>query len=325
MTLVEAVTFFKQYENCRTFMVALRWPDGVVKCPRCNSDHVKYLEKARVWKCYGKHDHAKFTLKTGTIFEDSPIGLDKWLVAVWQIVNCRNGISSWELHRALGVTQKTAWFMLHRVRLAMQDDFSGGMLSGEIEVDESFIGGKARNMHEVRKQRVFQGKQGPANAKTIVLGILERETDKKPKRVRTSVIADRRKESIKPEVVAHVAPGSQIHTDDHGVNWRMDDTYVHNIVNHLETYVQGNVHTNTLENFWSLLKRGLGGTYVAVEPFHLFRYIDEQAFRFNNRKDADGNVISDYDRFKAALSQIVGRRLTYAQLTGKEPERPETF
>lgn len=157
MTLVEAVTYFNEYENCHKFMVNLCWPDGVVKCPRCGSDHVKYLEKSRVWKCYGKHDHAKFSLKTGTIFEDSPIGLDKWLVAVWQIVNCRNGISSWELHRALRVTQKSSWFMLHRVRLAMQDGYTGGMLSGEIEVDESFIGGRARSMHKDRKRKLGIG------------------------------------------------------------------------------------------------------------------------------------------------------------------------
>ena len=161
MTLLEAVKYFQDFENCRRFMAQLRWADGVVRCPRCNSDHVKFLDKARVWKCYGKHDHAKFSLKTGTIFEDSPITLDKWLPAVWQVVNCRNGISSWELHRAIGVTQKTAWFMLHRIRLAMQDDYTGGNLAGEIEIDETFIGGKARNMHKDRKIRVMQGKRAP--------------------------------------------------------------------------------------------------------------------------------------------------------------------
>lgn len=214
--------------------------------------------------------------------------------------------------------------MLHRIRLAMQDDLTGGLLGGEIEVDETFIGGKARNIHRDRKNRL-QVTAGRKVGKTVVLGILERETEAKPKRVRATVIADTKKMSIAPEVAAHVEHGSQIHSDEHGHSWRMDDKYVHNIVSHLETYVQGNVHTNTLENFWSLLKRGVGGTYIAVEPFHLFRYVDEQAFRYNNRKDSLGEVISDYDRFKAALSQIVGKRLTYRELTGKETERLEEF
>ena len=322
MTLIEAVACFQNFENCRTFMVNLRWPNGVVKCPRCRSAHVKYLDKARVWKCYGKHGHAKFSLKTGTIFEDSAIGLERWLPAVWQVVNCRNGISSWELHRALGVTQKTAWFMLHRIRLAMQDDLSGGMLGGEVEVDETFIGGKARNMHKARKVRVMQGKRGGGDAgnKTIVLGILERATEAKRKRVRATIIADRKKTTFQPEVAAHVEPGAIIYSDELGDHWRMDDKFFHSIVSHLQCYVEGNVHTNTLENFWSLLKRGVGGTYIAVEPFHLFRYVDEQAFRFNNRIHEDGTVISDYERFKLALSQIVGKRLTYQALIGKEAE-----
>lgn len=322
MTLVEAVTYFKKYDNCHNFMVQLRWPNGVVRCPRCDSDHVKYLAKARVWKCYGKHDHAKFSLKTGTIFEDSALGLDKWMPAVWQVVNCRNGISSWELHRALGVTQKTAWFMLHRIRLAMQDNFHGGMLNGECEIDETFIGGKARNMHKDKRLKMRSSTNWEHANKTIVLGLLERETEKKPRRVRTSVIPDRKRDTIAPEVQAHIEAGSKVYSDDYGSIWgqNIGSMYEREMVSHFECYVKGNVHTNTLENFWSLLKRGIGGTYVSVEPFHLFRYVDEQAFRYNTRKDIDGNVISDYDRFKMALSQIVGRRLTYAQLTGKEAE-----
>lgn len=317
-TLREAVLYFAEYENCRKFMVELRWPDGVVRCPRCGSDHVKYLEKARAWKCYAKHEAAKFTLKTGTVFEDSPIGLEKWLVAVWMIVNCRNGVSSWELHRTLGVTQKTAWFMLHRVRLAMQDDLTGGNLGGEVEVDETFIGGKVRNMHKRRKAEVQ--KRSQKGNKAIVLGILERASEGKPKRVRTSVLADRKADSMRPEIRAHIEPGTKVHSDEGGSIWRMDDLYVHTIVQHAKCYVEGNVHTNGLENFWSLLKRSIGGTYVSVEPFHLFRYVDEQAFRFNSRKYSDGSVIPDSVRFAAALQQIVGRRLTYKALIGKEAE-----
>jgi transposase-like protein len=237
--------------------------------------------------------------------EDSPIGLDKWLTAMWLIASNRNGISSWELHRALGVTQKTAWFLLHRVRLAMQDDLSGGSLEGEVEIDETFIGGKARNMHKDRKRRV-QAEGRNTGGKAVVLGMLERGG-----RVRASVVPDRTKGSIQPIVRGSVEPGTQIFSDEHGDQWRMDE-YTHDMINHLAAYVDGNVHTNGIENFWSLLKRTIGGTYVSVETFHLFRYVDEQAFRFNNRKPMD-----DADRFSFLVRKIVGKRLTYAELTGK--------
>jgi transposase-like protein len=319
MTFQEAAQFFTDYDRCLGFMSKLRWPDGKVTCPRCGSLHVKYLDNARAWKCYAKHPSAKFTLKTGTVFEDSPLGLDKWLPVVWLVVNCKNGVSSWEIHRHMGVTQKTAWFMLHRVRLAMQDDYSGGLIAGEVKVDETFIGGKARNMHKDRKVEMQKKGRNDGN-KTIVVGILERASGKKPKRIRTSVISDRKRNTMAPEIAAHIEVGSQVHSDEWAQNWRMDDRYEHKIVNHLSEYVNGNCHTNSVENFWSLLKRGIYGTYLAVEPFHLFRYVDEQAFRFNNRKDAEGEVISDFDRFKTALSQIVGKRLTYKALTGKEAE-----
>ena len=308
-TLQQAIQFYSNYENCKAFMAALRWPDGKVKCPQCGSEHVVYLEKARVWKCYGKHSQAKFSLKTGTLFEDSPLGLDKWLPVMWMVVNCKNGVSSWEIHRAMGVTQKTAWFMLQRCRLAMQDDLTGGNLGGDVEVDETFIGGKARNMHKSRKRRVQMDGRN-TGGKTVVIGMLERG-----KRVRATVAPDRTKATIQPIVEGNVESGAQIFADEHAGNWRMDDKYIHQIVNHLEAYVDGNVHTNGMENFWSLLKRCISGTYVSVEPFHLFRYVDEQAFRFNNRKD-----MNDSDRFMVAMKQIVGRRLTYAELTGKTEE-----
>ncbi|HKD10010.1 MAG TPA: IS1595 family transposase [Bryobacteraceae bacterium] len=311
-TLLDAVQYFSNYENCKEWMVALRWPNGV-KCPRCGSDHVVFLENAKAWKCYAKHPQAKFTLKTGTIYEDSPLGLDKWLPATWMIVNDKNGISSWELHRALGVTQKTAWFMLHRIRLAMQDEGHGGKLCGEIEVDETYIGGKARNMRKGDKARKMQGKRGGSDGgnKTIVLGILERKGI-----VRATVIPDRKKATIKPVVKQTVQQGSELNTDEHEDGWYGADEYAHNVVNHLQTYVDGSVHTNGLENFWSLLKRGINGTYVSVEPFHLFRYVDEQAFRYNNR----GAGMNDYMRFRYVMRKIVGKRLTYDQLTGKEGE-----
>jgi transposase-like protein len=297
-------------------MMDLRWPNGKATCPRCGSDHVAYLEKARVWKCYGKHESAKFSLKTGTIFEDSPLGLDRWLPVMWMLVNSKNGVSSWEIHRAMGVTQKTAWFMLQRGRLAMQSA-GHGMLSGEVEVDETFIGGKARNMHLSKRKEKIQGRG--TNGKTVVMGMLKRGG-----KVRAVFIDNRDKGTLQGHVHANVHAGSNVFTDELVSYWGLDEKYVHEIINHAEQYVNGNIHTNGMENFWSLLKRGLSGTYVSVEPFHLFHYIDEQAFRYNNRANEDGDKLTDADRFKALLGQIVGKRLTYAELTGKEGET-ETF
>jgi transposase-like protein len=311
-TLQEAIQYFAEFENCRQFMVAVRWLDGKVRCPACGSEKVTYLQKARLYKCYGDHPKPKFSLKVGTVFEDSPIALEKWLPAVWLVVNCKNGVSSWELHRALGVTQKTAWFMLHRIRLAMQSGAGFAKIGGsgsEVEVDETFIGGKARNMHKEKriKTKVREGNWG----KTVVMGMLERGGH-----VKTKVIENRRKPALHAAIAETIEKGSQLYTDEHNGYMDISPDYVHSVVNHLENYVSGRVHTNGLENFWSLLKRGLNGTYVSVEPFHLFRYVDEQAFRYNNRATKD-NPLNDADRFQLALSQIVGKRLTYNQLTGK--------
>ena len=299
-TLLDAITWFADFEHCRQFMMMLRWPDGKVKCPRCGLDHVFYILKERVWKCYGKHAHAKFSLKTGTIFEDSPIKLEKWLPAVWLIGTCKNGISSYELHRGLKVTQKTAWFMLHRIRLAMQDDLTGGKLSGEVEVDETFIGGKSRNMHKSRKLG-----RGTGN-KDVVFGMLERDG-----KVRAMHVRSRGKPELHKHIREHVQAGAAIFSDELDSYDGLTSEFKHQVVNHAVEYVRENVHTNGLENFWSLLKRGLHGTYISVEPFHLFRYVDEQAFRFNNRK------LTDAERFTGVMKQIVGRRVTFAELTGK--------
>jgi transposase-like protein len=308
-TLQEAILYFADPKNCREYLVARRWPNGVT-CPRCGSDKVAFMEKYNRWQCNSKtHKDRQFTSKTGTIFEDSPLGLDKWLAAMWLLVNCKNGISSYEVSRDLKISQKSAWHLLHRIRLAAQDDLTGGMLGGEVEVDETFIGGKARNMHRERRERV--AKKGRDHGKTIVLGMLEREG-----RVRAAVIPDRTKPVIQEHVRGNVEKGTTIHSDEHVSHWRMDSEYEHQMVIHAEQYVNGNVHTNGIENFWSLLKRGLHGTYVSVEPFHLFRYIDEQAFRFNNRKG-----MTDSDRFDLAVRQIVGKRLTWAEVTGKVTDR----
>jgi transposase-like protein len=313
-TLQACIQHFSDPANCRKFMIGVRWLDGVVRCPHCNSDKVTYLEKARLYRCYGDHPKQKFSLKVGTVFEDSAIPLEKWLPAVWLVVNCKNGISSYELHRALGVTQKSAWFMLHRIRLAMQSKSFAkiGGPGSEVEVDETFIGGKARNMHKNRriKTKVREGNWG----KAIVMGMLERGGH-----VKAKVVPNRRKPALHAVIAETIEKGSQLYTDEHNGYMNISPEYVHSIVNHLESYVSGRVHTNGLENFWSLLKRGLNGTYVAVEPFHLFRYVDEQAFRYNNRATRD-NPLTDADRFHLALSQIAGKRLTFAEVTGKVGE-----
>lgn len=311
-TLQQAIQYFSNFENCKAFMVELRWPDGKVACPTCGSDHVTWLENARLWKCYGKHERPKFSLKTGTIFEDSPLGLETWLPVMWILVNSKNGVSSWEIHRSMGVTQKTAWFMLQRCRLALQDERTGGKLGGEVEVDETYIGGKARNMHKARRERSLEGKGGGTVGKVGVQGMLQRGA-----KIHTKVINDSRYSTLVPNIWANVEKGSTVYTDEAKAYHGLCADYTHEAINHLETYVDGNVHTNGVENFWSLLKRSIGGTYVSVEPYHLFRYVDEQAFRFNNR-----GPMTDADRFTFAMRKIVGKRLTYAELTGKTEEGP---
>ncbi len=292
-------------------MIAVRWADGVVRCPSCGSDKVSYLHNAKLYNCHTKHPKQKFSLKVGTIFEDSPISLEKWLPAVWLIVAAKNGISSYEVSRALGVTQKSAWFMLHRIRLAMQNGsfMKIGGNGGEVEADETFIGGKARNMHLAKKGRRITGTG--TKDKVAVMGILERGGE-----ARTMVVPNRKKTALQGEVRKHVEAGSALYTDALLSYEGLAGDYAHKVVDHAVEYVNGRVHTNGLENFWSLLKRGINGTYISVEPFHLFRYLDEQTFRYNNRATKD-NPLNDADRFLAAMIQVTGRRLTYAELTGK--------
>jgi len=316
-TLQEAIIYFSNPTNCRDYVVARRWENGI-ECPRCGSKSVKFLEKYNRWQCGRRHANRQFTAKTGTIFEDSPLGLDKWLAAMWQVVNCKNGVSSYEVHRAIGVTQKSAWFMDHRIRFALQVGSLTkiGGPGSEVESDETFIGGKARNMSAKRRaqfkvaRETSMGDAALVN-KTAVWGVLDRESRK----VRATVVPKVNREALQTAVLDQVAPGSKIYTDEAKVYRSLPDEYIHEFVNHVERYVNGRVHTNGLENFWSLLKRTLGGTYIAVEPYHLHRYLDEAMYRYNHRKG-----MNDGDRFDLAVRQIVGKRLTWNDLTGKETQ-----
>lgn len=311
-TLHDAIIHFANQDNCVAYLVAMRWPDGVV-CPTCGRTDVSYVAKRHVWQCKSRHPKCQFSVKVGTIFEDSPIKLDKWMTAMWMVANCKNGVSSWEIHRALGVTQKTAWFMLHRIRLAMQDGQAGSKMSGEVEADETFIGGKARNMHKSKREANYKGQ--PNRGKAVVMGVLERGG-----RIKATVVPNLSRPILQGEIRKNVEAGTAIYTDSlHSYNGLAPD-YLHQIVDHAVKYVDGRIHTNGLENFWSLLKRGIHGTYVSVEPFHLFRYLDEQTFRFNNRATID-NPLNDADRFALVAYRVVGRHVTYAQLTGKAEAR----
>ncbi len=303
-TLLEAVAYFADPYRAHDYAVKQRWPNGVA-CPRmgCGNANVQYIATRKTWRC--KECKRTFTAKVGTIFEESPIPFTKWMPAVWLIVNAKNGNSSCELARAIGVTQKTAWFMLHRIRVAMHtEDYT--RLTGEVEADETYVGGKPRRPN-VGRANMNRKKKADADGKTVVFGMRERGG-----RVRAFVIPNPRRSTLLPAIYDNVAKGSTLYTDAlrsyEGIN---PGTYRHFIINHAERYVQGRVHTNNIENFWSVLKRTIGGTYIAPRPFHLDAYLDEQVFRFNERHDNDGG------RFVKALRGTDGRRLTYKVLTDK--------
>jgi transposase-like protein len=317
-TLQEAVAYFADPARAFEYAKQLRWPDGNVTCPRCSTAKNSFIKTRRLWFCYTCKK--QFTVKVKTIMEDSPIGLDKWMTAFWLLANCRNGISSHELGRTLGVTQTTAWFMLQRIRDVMggrkfgaKKKLGGGTPESIVEADETWIGGKVANMHKTKKTKYMVDTRGHNFNKTIVQGILDRDLRK----VRATVIPNVTRETLQNVILNNVKHGSTVYTDsavgyEHGLQRR----FIHDVVNHTQEYVRGNVHTQGIENFWSLLKRTLRGTYVAVEPFHLSRYVDEQVFRYNNRKDGD-RKISDSERFASLMSQVLGHRLTYSDLTGK--------
>jgi hypothetical protein len=314
-TLLAAIQYFSNPDNCLNYMVVRRWPDGVV-CPVCGRGEARFLANQRKWQCKSVHAKRQFTLKTGTIMEDSPLGLDKWLPAMWLITNCKNGISSYELARDLGITQKSAWFMLHRIRLAMKSGsfLKLGYQGGPVEMDETFIGGKVGNMHKNKRPigTGHSGKPVAGMAKTIVVGMLERKG-----RVRAEVVIDRTRPVLHALAAKNIHSEATLITDEWGAY--KGAQFAHQVINHANEYVNGQIHTNGIENFWSLLKRGLQGTYVNVEPFHLGAYLDEQVFRYNNRATLR-DPLNDADRFSLALSQIAGKRLTYKELIGKVGE-----
>jgi transposase-like protein len=299
-TLMEAVRYFADPDVALAHMVELRWPNGV-HCPHCGRTDVRFIATRRLWECKEKHAKRQFSAKVGTIFEDSALPLDKWFVAIWMVANCKNGISSYEMARALGITQKSAWHMNHRIRLAMKLG-TIEKLTGECEADETYVGGKAANRHK------GDPKNGPGTAgKVGVIGVLERGG-----KAVAAVIECADTRTLDSFVHTYVSTtATLVSTDEHSGYRHLGRSYNHGVVRHSAgEYVNGRVHSNGIENFWSLLKRTIKGTYIAVEPFHLGRYVDEQVFRFNERKGKDG------DRFATALRGIIGRKLTYRELTG---------
>jgi transposase-like protein len=305
-TLVDAVKYFSDEQVCIDELAEMRWPDGEKFCVACGEvGNLLWLANQKRWKCRGCKK--QFSVKVGTIFHDSPLGLDKWMVAMWMLANCRNGVSSYEIARTIGITQKSAWHMMHRIREAMTDK-SSDKLGGNgtpVECDETFVGAKVKNIHKSKRIKGLSYAAG--GGKTIVMGMLERGG-----KVRAGVIADRKSDTMRPALHGNVEAGAHIITDEHSTYPFIAGPYVHEVINHIEGYVRDHVHTNGIENFWSCLKRGLNGTYIAVEPIHLDRYVSEQVFRFNLR-----HKHTDASRFKAVLKDIVGRQLTYAELTGR--------
>ena len=324
-TLREAVLYYADPKVCQTALVAARWPDGVT-CPTCGRKDVTFLENQNRWQCKTKHPKRQFSAKVGTIFEDSPIDLSKWFVAIWLIASAKNGISSYELHRAIGITQKSAWFVLHRIRLAMTAGNFEKKFEGRVEVDETFIGGQARYMHKAQREKAMRGMVAGRWHRTAVVGAIQRGDKNTPSQVIARVVPNTKRSSVMPFVREHVSnENTTLYTDalksydQKPVNpWtgeRHPDAFERKVIDHAVSYVQGDIHTNGAENFWALTKRMLKGTYVSVEPFHLHRYLDEEVYRFNSRKLTDG------ERFDAMMTRLAGKRLTYAKLTGERSEQ----
>jgi transposase-like protein len=309
-TLLDVVQHFNDPRKCVEFVRDLHWPDGVV-CPKCESKDVTELTTRQLWQC--KNCQKQFSVKVGTIFESSGLSLSKWLTAMWLIANAKNGISSYEIHRSVGVTQKTAWFMLHRIREAMRNG-SIMKLSGVVEADETYVGGLDKNRHaDKRYNSMYIHGSKRRGDKTMVAGVLQRGGG-----VRARVVNSVKATDLAPILNENIEPGSTLYTDDLHSYRKFDKKrgghFEHDSVNHAGEYVRGNVHTNNIENFWSLFKRCVKGTYIHVAPFHIERYLDEEGMRYEYRKG------DDKARFEQLASRVFGRRLTWKELTAKEEE-----
>ena len=232
-TLVDAVRYFADPDTAIAFMVSIRWPKGVC-CPTCGGTRIRYIRTRQQWECRETHPKRRFSVKTGTIMEDSPLSLDKWLIALWLEVNAKNSISSYEVHRSLGVTQKTAWFMQQRIRMAMHVGSFDTKFQGHVEADETYIGGAARNMHKDKRKARVHGTGPCGSGKTAVMGLLERHGT-----VRTFVVGDTGKRTLQPIIRTHVASGSTISTDAWAVYTGLSAEYIHGVVDHAERYVDG--------------------------------------------------------------------------------------
>ena len=304
-TMIEAVRQFADAEKAHDFGVQMRWPTGVA-CPlECGSVKVSYMPKRRRWYC--NDCKGQFTAKVGTIFEDSPIGFDKWLPAIWLISSNRNGISSYEIARALKVTQKTAWFMMHRIRTALESDDTTP-LTGTVEADEAYIGGSWEKMNRKRRARVEATGKTARASKAAVFGMVQRGG-----KVRAFAVDDTQHRTLLPKLRASIHHDATLYTDKSSLYTHANEFFLHHsaVDHHLEEWVRGNVHTNNIECFWAVLKRTIGGTYIHVNPRHLDRYLAEQVFRFDERENQDG------PRFVKATKRADGRRLTYRGLTAK--------
>lgn len=315
-TLVEATRVFSDLDYATVFFARMRWSNGVT-CPHCKSKAVDYIPSRRVWQCRSQHSRSQFSVKIGTVFEECRLSIDKCLIAIWLEVNCKNSISSYEIARHMGCTQKTGWFLLHRIRFALKQN-SFEKMGGEghvVEADETMVGGLAANMHKHVRERKVGRSRGGAHM-TNVMGLLERHNGKRHSTVRTAVLPDRTKQSLHAVIHQNVEPGTSLYTDALK-NYRdpiIAEMFKHEFIDHAETYVRGAVHTNGLENFWALFKRCIKGTHISIEPFHLEAYVDSEAFRFNHRKATDGG------RFFAAMPGTEGKRLTYKTLIGSASE-----
>ena len=300
-SLLEAVRYFSDPDLALDFVRRAVWPNGVPVCPDCGGTEHSFLTTRRIWKCRNKECRRQFSAKVGTIFEDSPLGWDKWLPAVWLIANSKNSISSHELGRALHVTQKTAWFMLHRIRDAMTTG-SFRKLDGTVEADETFVGGRLDKMHASRRRSMTKW-----DNKVPVAGMVERGGE-----VRAVTVPNTGHETLVGNLLRNVELGADLFTDEWAAYNGLENFFAHKTIDHGREYVRGTVHTNTIENFWSLLKRALKGTQVHVNPEHLHRYVTERTFAYNYRDR------TDLGRMRLALGGAPGKRLTYAQLIGHD-------